>query len=284
MPESLKVLIVDDSAIYRSLVQGCLREMADVKCVGTAVDGKDAIAKAAELRPDVILLDVEMPVMNGVEAMPKLRSLLPQAGIIMVSSLTTNGANVTMEALQAGAFDFVTKPQVKAGEDGFAALREPLATVIGAFREGRAQRARPAKAPVKPSQARGKVPAIDLVAIGSSTGGPQALAGFGAVHGDQRLFSEQRRHRHPQWEIGVHGASERVDASGGWNALGPHSGMDCSQVGRVADARKTFERHQGCAGHFASVARPAMRVHVRSTTKNRELVFGPANNLSAHLL
>jgi len=175
MAEQLKVLIVDDSAIYRSLVQGCLREMPDVKCVGTAVDGKDAIAKAAELRPDLILLDVEMPVMGGVEAMPRLRSLLPEAGIIMVSSLTTNGANVTMDALQAGAFDFVTKPQVKAGEDGFAALREPLSVVIDAFREGRAQRGKPVKAPPKPKQ-RGKVPVIDVVAIGCSTGGPSALA------------------------------------------------------------------------------------------------------------
>jgi two-component system chemotaxis response regulator CheB len=149
--------------------------MTDITCVGTAVDGKDAIAKASELRPDLILLDVEMPVMGGVEAMPKLRSLLPNAGIIMVSSLTTNGANVTMEALQAGAFDFVTKPQVKPGEDGFAALREPLSTVIDAFREGRAQRAKPAKVPPKP-KARGKVPVIDVVAIGCSTGGPSALA------------------------------------------------------------------------------------------------------------
>jgi two-component system chemotaxis response regulator CheB len=176
MADQLKVLVVDDSAIYRSLVQGCLREMPDVKCVGTAVDGKDAIAKAAELRPDLILLDVEMPVMNGVEAMPKLRQLLPECGVIMVSSLTTNGANVTMDALQAGAFDFVTKPQVKAGEDGFAALREPLGAVIDAFREGRAQRARPAVVPPKPKQARGKVPAIDVIAIGASTGGPSALA------------------------------------------------------------------------------------------------------------
>ena len=175
MAEQLKVLIVDDSAIYRSLVQGCLREMPDIKCVGTAGDGKDAIAKAGELRPDLILLDVEMPVMGGVEAMPKLRQLLPDAGIIMVSSLTTNGANITMDALQAGAFDFVTKPQVKAGEDGFAALREPLTTVMNAFREGRIQRARPTLAP-KPAKARGKVPVIDVVAIGCSTGGPSALA------------------------------------------------------------------------------------------------------------
>jgi two-component system chemotaxis response regulator CheB len=123
----------------------------------------------------LILLDVEMPVMGGVEAMPKLRQIVPDAGIIMVSSLTTNGANITMDALQAGAFDFVTKPQVKAGEDGFAALREPLGAVIEAFREGRAQRAKPAKAPPKP-KARGKVPFIDVIGIGCSTGGPSALA------------------------------------------------------------------------------------------------------------
>ena len=175
MAEPLKVLVVDDSAIYRSLVQGCLRDIPDLRCVGTAHDGSEAIAKAAELQPDLILLDVEMPVMGGLEAMPKLRKLVPDAGIIMVSSLTVDGANVTMEALQAGAFDFVTKPQVKAGEDGFAALREPLAEVIAAFREGRLQRTRPAKLPPRPKQ-RGKAPVIDVVAIGVSTGGPSALA------------------------------------------------------------------------------------------------------------
>jgi two-component system chemotaxis response regulator CheB len=175
MAEQLKVLVVDDSAIYRSLVQGCLRDMPELRCVGTAHDGADAIKKTEELRPDLILLDVEMPVMGGVDAIPRLRKLVPDAGIIMVSSLTTDGANVTMDALQAGAFDFVTKPQVKAGEDGFAALREPLAAVIAAFREGRLQRARPAKVPPRP-KAGSKAPVIEVVAIGVSTGGPSALA------------------------------------------------------------------------------------------------------------
>ena len=175
MADQLKVLVVDDSAIYRSLVQGCLRDMPELRCVGTAHDGRDAIAKTKELRPDLILLDVEMPVMGGLEAIPELRKLVPDAGIIMVSSLTTDGANVTMESLQAGAFDFVTKPQVKAGEDGFAALREPLTAVIAAFREGRLQRARPARLLPRP-KGRGKAPAIDVIAIGVSTGGPSALA------------------------------------------------------------------------------------------------------------
>jgi two-component system chemotaxis response regulator CheB len=113
--------------------------------------------------------------MGGLAAIPRLRKVVPDAGIIMISSLTTEGANVTVEALQAGAFDFVTKPQVKAGEDGFAALREPLRTAIAAFRAGRLQPARPVQAPAKPRE-RGKAPAIDVIAIGVSTGGPSALA------------------------------------------------------------------------------------------------------------
>ena len=175
MAGPLKVLVVDDSAIYRSLVQGCVRELTELRCVGTARDGREAIAKAEELRPDLILLDVEMPVMGGLEAIPRLRKVVPTAGIIMISSLTTEGAKVTMEALQAGAFDFVTKPQVRAGEDGFAALREPLRAVVAAFCEGRLQRERPAQISSRPKD-RGKAPSIDVIAIGVSTGGPSALA------------------------------------------------------------------------------------------------------------
>lgn len=173
MADSLRILVVDDSAIYRSLVQGCLREIPEVECVGAAHDGRDAIEKARELAPDMILLDVEMPVMNGVDAIPELYAVDPDVGIIMVSSLTTKGAEVTMKALESGALDFVTKPQVKTGEDGFAALRDPLERAIAAFRESRKlhkQLDRP-----KPSK-RVKTPVIEVVAIGVSTGGPSALS------------------------------------------------------------------------------------------------------------
>lgn len=175
MGEQLKILIVDDSAIYRSLISGCVRDLPELRSVGVARDGRDAIAKAESLRPDLILLDVEMPLMSGLEAIPLLRKAVPDAGIIMISSLTTDGANVTMEALQAGAFDFVTKPQVKAGADGFAALREPLRAAVAAFREGRLQRSRPARLPPRVRE-RDKLPTIDVIAIGVSTGGPSALA------------------------------------------------------------------------------------------------------------
>jgi two-component system chemotaxis response regulator CheB len=173
--DKLKILVVDDSAIYRSLVQGCVRDLPELRCVGTARNGSEAVSKAAELRPDLILLDVEMPVMSGLEAIPLLRKVVPDAGIIMISSLTIEGANVTMEALHAGAFDFVTKPQVKAGEDGFSALREPLHAAVAAFLEGRLRRARTAQSSTRAKE-RGKAPTIDVVAIGISTGGPSALS------------------------------------------------------------------------------------------------------------
>jgi two-component system chemotaxis response regulator CheB len=174
MSDTLDVLVVDDSAIYRSLIQGCLREIPGVACVGSAPDGRKAIEMAAELEPDVVLLDLEMPVLDGVASLPDLQRVAPRAGIIMVSSLTTKGADVTMAALQGGAFDFVTKPQVRAGEDGFAALRGPLERAIAAFRESRRgwaerQQFATGESPVK-------VPEVDLVVVGVSTGGPSALA------------------------------------------------------------------------------------------------------------
>lgn len=174
MGDTLDVLVVDDSAIYRSLVQGCLREIPGVLCVGSAPDGRKAIEMAAELSPDVVLLDIEMPILDGVAALPDLQRAAPEAGIIMVSSLTTHGADVTMSALQGGAFDFVTKPKVRAGEDGFAALRAPLARAIAAFRESR--RGWGARQQFATGATPVKVPEVDIVVIGVSTGGPSALA------------------------------------------------------------------------------------------------------------
>lgn len=174
MTDTLDVLVVDDSAIYRSLVQGCLREIPGVRCVGSAPDGRRAIEMAGQLAPDVVLLDIEMPVLDGVAALPELQQAAPAAGIIMVSSLTTKGADVTMSALQGGAFDFVTKPEVRSGEDGFAALRAPLARAIAAFRESR--RGWGERQAFSTSQAPVKLPEVDIAVIGVSTGGPSALA------------------------------------------------------------------------------------------------------------
>jgi two-component system chemotaxis response regulator CheB len=174
LPSRLRALIVDDSAIYRRIVEECLQDIPDVECVGVAGDGREAIEQARRLSVDLILLDVEMPQMDGLQAIPGLLANAPRAAIIMVSSLTTRGADVTMEALQAGAFAYVTKPRARSGEDGFATLRQSLQQAVDAYRERLVQLARPV--PMPRLAQRPKISGIDLVVIGVSTGGPSALA------------------------------------------------------------------------------------------------------------
>ena len=171
VPGALRALVVDDSALYRSLVKLCLADIAGVECVGTAGDGREALELARRTPLDVILLDVDMPVQGGIEAIPELRAVSPGAAIIMVSSLTQRGTDVALAALAAGAFECVAKPMLRVGEDGFAILRADLARALAAVRERNA----PPLDVLAPSAARAKPPAIELIAIGCSTGGPSAL-------------------------------------------------------------------------------------------------------------
>jgi two-component system chemotaxis response regulator CheB len=168
----LRVLVVDDSALYRSLVQRCLRAIPGAQCVAAAGDGREALELARSVPLDVILLDVEMPVLGGVEAIPRLRAAAPAAAIVMVSSLTQRGTDVALAALAAGAFECVAKPMLRGGEDGFAVLRAELARVLAACRL-RLAPPPPAALPLPLRPA--KTPVIEVIAIGCSTGGPSAL-------------------------------------------------------------------------------------------------------------
>jgi len=103
-----RVLIVDDSAFYRSRLTSVLEQDPSIKVIGHAVNGAQAVEKAIELKPDVITMDVEMPVMNGITAVAKIMQTAPTA-ILMFSSLTHAGAKVTLDALQAGAVDYIPK-------------------------------------------------------------------------------------------------------------------------------------------------------------------------------
>ena len=105
----IRVLICDDSAFMRMIIKDILDGQGDIEIVGQARDGMEAVEKAVQLKPDVITMDVEMPKLNGLEAL-KLISRKIQTRVIMVSSLTQEGANITIEALQNGAIDFVPKP------------------------------------------------------------------------------------------------------------------------------------------------------------------------------
>jgi two-component system, chemotaxis family, protein-glutamate methylesterase/glutaminase len=166
---TIRVLVVDDSSFMRNAITRHIQRDARLKVVGVAVNGRDAVAKAAELKPDVITMDVEMPEMDGIEALRQIhaKSNVP---IIMVSSQTEAGARTTMQALNYGAMDFIPK----AG--GFEHLLEKLHAVVGATRARLAPVVVRQKPPA-PVRAAPRVLAIKpkIVVIGSSTGGPRAL-------------------------------------------------------------------------------------------------------------
>lgn len=193
MNASLRVLIVDDSALYRQAISAALAQVEGVEVIGTAVNGEDAIAKIIKLNPDLLTLDVEMPVMNGIETLRQMNLLRLGARAIMVSSLTEAGARVTLDALFEGAFDFITKP---AGglHTSREKLRDALTEKIVAYRTHQQQPSRP-KAGTVPnvpmptaqksiertgdcvpkSDVTGATVGCRLTLIGLSTGGPQAL-------------------------------------------------------------------------------------------------------------
>ncbi|HUO54473.1 MAG TPA: chemotaxis response regulator protein-glutamate methylesterase [Rhodoblastus sp.] len=167
---SIRVLVVDDSSFMRSAITRHIQRDARFQVVGAAVNGRDAIAKVRELRPDVITMDVEMPEMNGIEA---LRKILAETSIpvIMVSAQTEAGAKTTIQALQIGAMDFIPK----AG--GFEHLHEKLFAVVGAARARLAPVVATAapRPPLAATKPRLVAAPPRLVCIGSSTGGPRAL-------------------------------------------------------------------------------------------------------------
>lgn len=171
-----RILVVDDSVVVRKLLSELLDAVPGIDVIGTAPNGRIALQKIERDRPDVVVLDVEMPVMDGLETLRELKKRDGSIRVIMFSSFTTAGAQVTVDALTLGAADYVPKPTDLADPDeGLAAVRGALVERIKAM--GPSARARLAESadasPPRPPPAGGRV---DLVAIGASTGGPNALA------------------------------------------------------------------------------------------------------------
>jgi two-component system chemotaxis response regulator CheB len=173
--KKVRVLVVDDSALMRKLIPQMLEADPSIDVVGTAMDGSFCLKKIEELQPNVITLDLQMPGMNGIETLKEIMRRHPMP-VIVVSSHSTDGASVTLKALGLGAFDFVTKPQdASAHMDATAA---ELISKIKAAADCKVVRPgafRVAAPPEKISVARIAPPPTKLVAIGISTGGPQAL-------------------------------------------------------------------------------------------------------------
>jgi two-component system, chemotaxis family, protein-glutamate methylesterase/glutaminase len=174
----LRVAIADDSAIYRTIVQRCLAEIPGVKVVGTAADGALALELIEKEDPDLLLLDMSMPVMDGPATLAEMLRRKSRTKVILVSGVDPKVASRALDAVQHGAFEFVVKPRVRRGEDGVKALREPLKKALAAFRASLGRRAAPASLrAIKPTRGTERKPgSFDVVLIGISTGGPAALA------------------------------------------------------------------------------------------------------------
>ena len=177
-PKKVRVLIVDDSSFMRMVIRRILNTDPEIEIVGTANDGADGVKKALELKPDLITMDVEMPVLDGISALKQIMAKDPTR-IIMVSTLTNEGATATFDALEAGAVDYIPKNITDSPAAQAMFRDELLRKVKGAVRSGTQQRPILAskQAPIIRRVTEAKLPKIRLnyVAIGASTGGPVAL-------------------------------------------------------------------------------------------------------------
>jgi two-component system chemotaxis response regulator CheB len=184
-----RVLVVDDASIFRRAISLALAGLPDVEVVGIAANGQLALERLAALRPDVMTLDVEMPLMNGIEVLEAMRKTGIATKAVMLSSCTVRGGKMTLRALEAGAFDFVTKPEGRNPDESIVQMRASLQPIIATLARQREIRAildnggtrsvapPVTHAPALASAARGTaLSGPPIVLIGVSTGGPAALA------------------------------------------------------------------------------------------------------------
>src|SRR5271166_5375206 len=189
MDHPLRVLIVDDTVTYRKIVAEVLAGCPDVEVVGTAANGKIALQRLDQQAADLLVLDLEMPEMNGQAVLEELRRRNSPAGAIMLSAFTAQGAKATLAALDSGAFDFVLKPSGASMEANVEHLRRELRSKLAAYARRRSVNqilygggSIPSS---KGSTAGGPAPEPrisapssgppQVVALGISTGGPKAL-------------------------------------------------------------------------------------------------------------
>lgn len=183
MPQLKKkrVLIVDDAVVVRKTLTDAIAADSALEVAGTASNGRLALAKLPSLKPDIILLDIEMPEMDGLETVRQLRKIDKHIPIIMFSTLTEHGASATLEAISLGATDYVTKPSSTDMEGTFQKVSQELLPRIHALCHIPAASTTPASALPTPlvlrNQAKPRLAVLpQIIALGVSTGGPDALA------------------------------------------------------------------------------------------------------------
>ncbi len=183
---TLKALIVDDSAMHRKIVQDVLETFPYIEVVGVAQNGKIALSKAVAFKPDLLTLDIEMPEMDGLEVLERLRHEVPEAVAIVFSAFTTEGARITLRALELGAFDFIPKPSAGNLMENRERFKTAIAPMLKALLRSKRTKPSVKEASVYPKsqiftdpghiRLRRHSVISKAVAIGISTGGPVALA------------------------------------------------------------------------------------------------------------
>ncbi|RLJ69973.1 two-component system chemotaxis response regulator CheB [Hydrogenivirga caldilitoris] len=168
----IRVLVVDDSPFIRLALKKLLSSERDIEIVGEASNGKEAVRLVQELKPDVVTLDVNMPVMDGLTALVEIRKVCPACRVLMVSSLTQEGARETLQALNSGALDFITKPNDYQELFNF---REEIIAKIRAAYEAKVETISGTETGLPEGTAEGRFKIPPVVALGISTGGPQTL-------------------------------------------------------------------------------------------------------------
>ena len=180
-PARIRVLIVDDSVTIRQLLVEGLGAESDLEVVGTLANGAIALTQLARLAPDVIVLDLHMPVLDGIGFLERLRPQHPRLPVLVFSTITTHGAPATLQAMWAGASDYLAKPHAGDHAAARAFVHAELAPRLRLLHRGTETSVRD-RAPQSPVAARAGVPLrhaapiVSVVAIGASTGGPRALA------------------------------------------------------------------------------------------------------------
>jgi len=186
----INVLLVDDSAIIRGLLTKALSSDPDIAITGSAANGKMAIDMAGSLQPNIIILDIEMPVMDGITALPEILKVSPKSKVIIASTLSVRNAEISLKALALGATDYLAKPSTKSGTD-LESFYYELRQKIHVLATGKSAplKGTPAATVVPaPTPAGSSAPIVTVtpggalnpqgtkaLAIASSTGGPQAL-------------------------------------------------------------------------------------------------------------
>lgn len=183
----IRTLVVDDSVFYRGILSDVLKNMSQVDYIGNAPNGSLALAKIAQSPPDLVTLDVEMPEMDGLEVLERIKRDYPSVEVVMISAATHESAQRTITALEHGALDFIEKPNEGTPEENERNLLRQLRRIIrlaetklilkrgkgpGEFAK---KMVRGAKEAITPGIKRPVSGEIDVVVIGVSTGGPQAL-------------------------------------------------------------------------------------------------------------